>query len=402
MGSNTTKRVYCFDAVNFCNQLYKFCYAHPLQCNRQKLQIFTQKDKSPFPSNYILWFFHMFFVLSICGCGSCAYTIYNARALPTANVMFSTIFIPIGSFLFGCSIPLCLDKDSIVLALERMRIILEDIETQFPLNSQQEQNKIGRWKDINFSLKVAIFALFLSPIFMPAFAVFWEIDPFVNVYKLAIQPHFCSSVEDNSQICQVANSISIGIRYYLSLMSVLEGNRSYAIYITVIFLWLEMQSRYFQKFENMSQNLSFFKFYSKFQLALGTWDIALNEWLRTLLGAFFLTIVVCNVVTLRYGSMIPLSILWFLPTAAITEVMLIFWLFQYITACHEDTERILFEQRACWRNRKSDKNFRYFSKRIKSLRPVSLKCGDSFVLKQETKSTYYQAIVETTVDGLLL
>ncbi len=41
-------------------------------------------------------------------------------------------------------------------------------------------------------------------------------------------------------------------------------------------------------------------------------------------------------------------------------------------------------------------------RRLTSLSPISMKCGGTFVLKKETKSTFYTAIVERTMEGLLV
>ncbi len=63
---------------------------------------------------------------------------------------------------------------------------------------------------------------------------------------------------------------------------------------------------------------------------------------------------------------------------------------------------MLWEQKTRWEISKSKSDKKRAQKQFKALEPISLKCGNSFILKSDTKTTYYQALVDRTVNGLLL
>lgn len=227
-------------------------------------------------------------------------------------------------------------------------------------------------------------------------------DPYINVYTFYFRYRVCDTTIENS--CKLPDIIAFVIRLILGYFDVTEACRSFSLLMITLFLWLEMQTKYFERLKSIQNNL-FFPWYHRYQLALRTWEKALFEWIRILMGTFFVVIVVCNVVSVKYvvrGRM-PAYVAWLIPSVSILYMSTVYLLFPYIMGSHEDTEELLRRRRyQLFLERKSRKDFEVQRRMLVAIRPISLRCGDSFILKKETKSAFYGVVVARTIDGILM
>lgn len=233
-----------------------------------------------------------------------------------------------------------------------------------------------------------------------------KIDPFYNLFQYFIDPYICSLEMPHSSSCTIGRLLSIPVRYILMILILFEGCHSYITCVTALFYWLEMQTKYFNNLKLIRNPKQVSKHITMFKIALGTWENCLSEWMRILMGTFFVVITVFTIVSIKYASKIPIQIYWLIPTFGVTDMVIIYFVFEFVMGCHEDSTMDLYEQRnrIICENTSGRLNFenKITLKTLLGIRPISIKCGGSFILKRKTKSTYYATIVETTVNGILL
>ncbi|OXA45289.1 hypothetical protein Fcan01_19896 [Folsomia candida] len=113
--------------------------------------------------------------------------------------------------------------------------------------------------------------------------------------------------------------------------------------------------------------------------------------------------VTCNFVTVRMFAVIRMPFYLFFPMGSLVAMVGIGILLPYGIACHELSRKLLVG----WRKTLGSKrgSMRFEEKIGKGLRPIGIKVGSGefslFVLKKSTKSTYYVAVMNTTIDALM-
>lgn len=135
------------------------------------------------------------------------------------------------------------------------------------------------------------------------------------------------------------------------------------------------------------------------------------------MSTLFVMVVMGLVLTVNFSDVIPTVICWYFPLLSVIFTGLLYVSLPFIADCHDGTEKLLWEGK---RNRlnasKSCRNWLYFlnrvdnnettsayrSKVLLAMKPVSIKCGDFYVVKGDKKSTYFNGIIERTFDLILL
>lgn len=143
-------------------------------------------------------------------------------------------------------------------------------------------------------------------------------------------------------------------------------------------------------------------------------DKVLSNWLQIFMGTFFVMIVVCTVASIQYVGVIPFTVYCVIPSCGVMDIFVVYLIFPFITGCHEETEVIIENAYKKILIRKSSIDEKMFTKKyinsrknlhekmIKSTKPISLKCGNIFVLKKSTKGKFYEAVIARVIDGVLL
>lgn len=254
------------------------------------------------------------------------------------------------------------------------------------------------WQNMNIFLNLLLLGCVPFPLLVPIFAVVENVDVYFAPYNNYIVPAFCSNVVENTYFsCHLVDSISRITRFIVLLISFAEGARTQILVATTFFSWLEMQSRYLFLINKQTSSPAFYMHYCKFRLALGIIAKVVSNWIRAMMIVCFFVIVVANVATIKLFSVLPLTVLWFVPACSILYSSALFFLFTHLTECYEMTAKILQKCRG-----EPRLNTKVNLRRLKGMPPVALRCGTAFILKRDTKTTYYDAVIQRTVDGILM
>ncbi|OXA45290.1 hypothetical protein Fcan01_19899 [Folsomia candida] len=153
----------------------------------------------------------------------------------------------------------------------------------------------------------------------------------------------------------------------------------------------------------MSPGLHSIRLYQRFCILNKNLESISTTLAVLLLSLGFGFTVTCNFVTIRMFGVIRMPFYLFFPTGSLVAMVGIGILFPYGIACHELSRKLL----AGWRRTLGSKrgSMRFEEKMGKVLRPIGIKVVSGefslFVLKKSTKSRYYVAVGNTTMDALM-
>lgn len=397
-------KVYCASALTSCYKQFKL-WPMAVSWNPTKESFYLSKS-------YKIWFFTLFPILVGTGTSTCAFTLAHASHFKFTTVMFSGVLFPISLYVAGCGWVMFWYRDDIVLAYSRMRYLLEEQSRSDALNKHSNLNH--EWRQIGQFLELTIKTLLPIASVVPFVLVLEKIDPYWSVLK------YYGILESINK--PFLKFLLITARYPMAIITILEGCRTYATCVICLFLWLEMQSKYLHNLKEVVKhirmgmgNVTFIQWYQRFNICLKTWEVAASEWIRLLMSTLFAMIVVCLIVTVRYADQIPLSLLWFAPACAIMDVSIIYYLFPYMVGSNKDTKAMIHHRRRVHLNTtirmgrwkqllklKSGYPLKVEKATLRGLMPISMKCRGMFVLRTQTKATFYENIISRTLDGILL
>lgn len=239
------------------------------------------------------------------------------------------------------------------------------------------------------------------PLVIPFFGVRENLDPWFHIQEYFFPEEELASRPMEAMLC-------FCVRLALATVGFIEGPRLIFTFLCTLLYWLEMQSRYVhlllaqakltrKRLRRRHDLCLLIKLYRQFQVVSKASEHFLNSWIASWLPTAFMMIVMGNVGSLKYFGELPLIVYAFLPVASLVQSVGLYLAFPYMVAVDQDTKLLL---------RKSQGEMvckeKVILKELRSLKPVSLKLGQSFILKKHTKATFYDAIVMRTVDGLLL
>lgn len=311
---------------------------------------------------------------------SCIYTLGNSAKVDISDVMFAVVFLAISYFDGVFSWSLIRNGELIALAFGRIKTLVSTQTENFYSTFENCYKPDLRWKTMVKIWSLIVYELLGMVIFAPVFLVIEEMDPYRNLFSMFIDPGWGLNI---------MKFILLGIYF-------IEATRLYAMYVLLIFYWLEMQSKCLEILEDSKLTVRcFIQTYKKFQICTQTWDNVFSGWVRLLLSGLFALITACCVATIKYVKEISVFIYWFPPSVAILDLATIYLVFPFITEGYERTERLL-------RHRKAGSWGKYRYLQMHALRPVSVSFGDSFHVTRKTKISFYNCIVERTMNGILL
>lgn len=335
------------------------------------------------------------------GTGACMFNVTHSSYFALIHVMFSTCLIPCSWCVAGSGVVFYNNCDDFVLVFARMRHLLEQLEWRISQRKNFWDSFDKRWKIMNLFLRMTIYALLPMAWILPFFLTYEDLDPHYSFQKYYLDFPLSTPVQ----------IVLITTRCLLLLISFAEGVRTYGIAITTLFMWLEMQARCILDLRQLptrgrwkhNQSDEFLKWYAKFQIVFSTWEEAVANWVRVLLGCLFTMIVVCGVATIKYFGDVPISVFWFVPACAIINISVICLIFPCLAGLHEGTRRLLWKEKYTLKpqNFLSQFELKVARKRLQSLRPIAIRCGTQFPLKLKTKAIFYGLIMQRILDGVL-
>lgn len=426
--SNTRQpEVYCFASVSKCYKTFRRLTHIPLEWDAKKETFIVRNSDE---SKCYIWAFLVFGVVGLANCSVAVWTLaFLYKVAQISNLIFCLICVPICLAVVGPAFDILTRSADIVNAVDEMKIILKYLGKILFKNKSCSQwcaitkarscswlqlfseSQIGSrikldykihrkyWETMNKFLNFLLLASIPFPLFLPAFSVAENVDVYVGIFQYQLAPIFCTS----NISCQVFNWLSKVTRFLVILGSFMEGIRTQMVIIVVLFTWLEMQSRYLFLLGKLTSSKKFFSLYIKFRLVMKIVDDVLSNWIRALMLTCFFIIVASNVATIKLYSVLPLTLFWFPPACSVLYSISLFFVFTHMMGCFEQTDRIL-------KNCRQHLGYKYYGefcslmkvKKLRSIPTVALKCGGSFTLKRDTKTTFFNEVILRTVDGILI
>ncbi len=329
---------------------------------------------------YLFAGLNIFFVNIVLTVASCLYTLWHFAEADILDVMFSVLFLVISYFDGVFSWSLFRNGELIALAFGRIKALVSTKTEQFYSTSDNISKPDLRWKTVVQIWTLIVYELLGIVIFAPVFLAIEGMDPYYKLLSVYLNPGLVLNI----------------IKFVLLAIYFIEATRLYAMYVLLIFYWLEMQSKCLEIMEDPQLTVRcFIKTYTKFQICTQTWEKVFSDWIRLLLSGLFALITSCCIASIRYAKELSIYIYWFPPSVALLDLATIYLVFPFITEGYERTERVL-------RKRKAGSWGKYRYLQIRALRPVSVRFGDSFHVTRKTKISFYNCIVERTTNGILL
>lgn len=340
------------------------------------------------------WMFAVFFILLVILLPSAGFVLTHTSNFTLENILFASVFIPICGCLSTCGVVMYRKCDDITLAFGRMQHLLAIDSLQYSIK------KNDKWKKFCKCWRLTLHSFLFSEWSVPVILFVQRLDPLYCVITFYMAP--CLDVDT------IIFSVISSLRLASLIIGFLESFRTYSVLMGTLFLWLEMQSMFIQCLQAIpafSESGHFFRMYNSFRIVLKTWEDALFQWMLILMGSLFSMIVLCNVTTLKYWGAVPLSVIWFMPGCSLTDTLIFFFIFPFIVGCHEKTRDILHQRRHALRAnifKGSILDMKVAERQLHCLKPISMQCGQLFVLERDTKAQFYNGIIGRTMDGVLL
>ncbi|OXA47621.1 hypothetical protein Fcan01_17935 [Folsomia candida] len=145
------------------------------------------------------------------------------------------------------------------------------------------------------------------------------------------------------------------------------------------------------------------RMYQRFRILFKTVENITTRFTSLLLSIGFGFTVMCNFTTVRMFGVIRMPFYLFFPTASVIGIVGIGVLLPYGFACHERSGKLLAGRKGKLGVKRG--TMRLEEKIVKALRPIGIRAGTGefsfFVLKKSTKSKYYVAVTDKTIEALM-
>ncbi|OXA47151.1 hypothetical protein Fcan01_18290 [Folsomia candida] len=157
------------------------------------------------------------------------------------------------------------------------------------------------------------------------------------------------------------------------------------------------------KLARLSPSLYSIQIYQRFRILAKNLEAISALVASLLLSLGFGFTVTCNFVSVRMAGVIPMPFYLVFPIGSLLGMVGIRLLLPYGIACHENSSKLLVEWRTRLRLKRG--NMRLEEKMGRMLIPIGIRVGSGefsfFVLKKSTRSTYYMALMDYTVNALM-
>lgn len=386
----------CPSAVAVCFRLFR-CF--PNLALEWDFVSETLSIEGPSCHRYQLWIINQIISVGVITCSSCMFMIVRPAEFPVTTILFSVLFLLIALFDVEYSWVMFHNCEDISLGFRRMKVLLEKLTYHTKLKRRTN------WKLVSTLSKYLAWEMLLLAFFGPLIFVLEELDPYAGIMNHAQSNLLVWSYPPCGTILNIALII---VRVILMTLFMSEAARLFSTFVVIMLHWVEMQSTYLLWIQGnlrFTSDEDFHRKYIQFRIALQTWEIPYSDWIRSMMTIFFCLIVLCNITAVKYPDKIPFLMYIFVLDVSIADFFTISVTLPFFTDSHESTQKILLEKRKIiiFNGTKiSLQSRKVASRQLRSLRPVAVKCGSSFILKKSTKSAFYNEIVQATMNGVLI
>lgn len=365
---------------------------------------------------YFLWYFNTFVIAMGIGCSSCIYVIFHASSISPAKLTVSTGLLGMGVLYVASGYKIIRNVNEIVQGFHCTEQVLRGMEQLCPSKPCANiQNKMF-WNTISTLLQFLTIIFAVIPFFFVPAGIYTRVDPFVVTLPLLFPPSWHS--------IEAVKWFIFILRFYLSTVCVMEACRFYAIYFPMLLQNLEYKLRcvhivfkHTLPFVNSQlYGLTFFKWYN---MCLVANRISTDVWcslLAVLQGDGFFIFVTCNVASFKCYGIIPIQVYWLMPTVSFACAIIHFYFLPLLIQIRTHSENLLIERKRhlflyCYQvsSEYSNNGFvlkgfwnrKFYSRKLRSLRPMGFSCGPFFQLTN-IKSQYFYDVFLRSVEGILL
>lgn len=239
-----------------CTRSVSFCYNHFRICSRTPISWNPTTKSFYHTTTSTLWFLANTIILGGLSGGAAVFILLNSSLYGKVLVMLSVVFFFCICMVLAYSWITYVYYDDLIVSFSAMQRLLEEIEllnisTKIEKDLQKLDNE---WKYMDIFMKLEILSLVPMKWIMPPFLVYYNLDPCYGLHVYYQWSH---------------SGLEIAARFVIVQIGFVIGLQIIGITMSLMFLWLEMQSKFLVRLGGLAeapQCEKFFKWYSKFYI----------------------------------------------------------------------------------------------------------------------------------------
>lgn len=354
---------------------------------------------------YLPWYFCVWVVICFIVISSSLDAIFNTRTVGLALCITSFGWIGFSYLVWGIGRILCQHWTSIVRGFECYNQLTELFDKLYP-SSAKEFESDKKWTMISELLKGIIATFCGIPFILTPGTLLQDMDPFIYTFPKL----FC----ENPAKCpdHIIWSIHVS-RWILGYIAIFEACRFYAVFFPTLLFIFERQMHCLYVLGNMPPKsdhlytLEYFRWYAALRVADRTNNDGICGIAGVTMGAGFTVWVGVNVITLKCYNILPIAVYWLMPTVSVIILVLSGVLLSTVVKSRVESEAQLFSVKlllASGHKTRPEINIKrkIILKRLRSCRPLIVKCGQFFPLREEIKITFFYDVFMRTIDGSMM
>lgn len=356
-----------------------------------------------FSPEYYVWGFCIWGVIGVLVFSTSVCVIVNVQITGIAFAVICAGWIGISTLIWASAAVFCSNWKDIVRGFQGYNELTSVLDSIYPYAGKRfESNR--KWTLIGKTLKAVMGTLLAMPFVLHPCVIFQNMDP----YRFPFQRIFCG---DWHQCTPLADWIVYILRWAFLYLALFEGCRFCAIcFHTLLYLFeRQIHCLYVLNWFPHKKDSDYGFVYCRWYTVLRVADRLCNEEFCSVMcvamGSGFTLWVGVNVISLKCYNILPLSVYWLMPTLSIVIFILTAVGLSAVVNVRAESETQLFKTKILIANRMQvirvvERKFN--SRKLKSMRPISLKCGSLYSLTRDNQITFFYDVVLRTVDGCML
>lgn len=358
---------------------------------------------------YWLSYFNVYIVSLLIGFSSCTMVFLNQSKVSAINNIASLML----SAFFACfCIQIVSSVTVITFHLKNVIAGFVDLqhlchllflETKSFKILLDHSNKLGVfrygpkfWKHLIRSTSLSFPVLhFLFNIFVIPMCLFKGLDPFS-----ASVPAFIPNILYGTWAAGI-------IRGILCYLCVNEASRFLFFYFSMMFYHTELQICCLRKLHEIPYRAhhTFIRWYNAYTVVENTFQGIISILLGIFMGPAFVVFIVCNVITLKLYGKILFLIYWVFPVMSLGCCLISCLLLSFSALIGESSQNIVEHHKHTFM-RTSYVGMSAFEKKVlrrklACLKPVTLGCGDFYILRRDSVADFFFYVVLRTMEVLV-
>lgn len=356
--------------------------------------------------SYFTWCLCIWGVLGFLVTTTSLHAILNVESSGMASAVICSGWIGISTLIWSSATVTCMHWKTIIRGFKGYNELTEILDIRQPQAGKSFQSD-KNWITIGKILKGIIGALLGIPLVLLPCGIIQEMDPFVFPFRAIA--HWVCEYEKNCSL--YAEWLVLVLRCGFGYIALFEGCRFCAIFFPTILYLFERQMHclyvlglFHQRLDSI-YGLVHFRWYTTLKVA----DRLCNEafcWVMCVaIGSGFTLWVGVNVISLKCYNILPLSVYWLMPTISVVILILAAVVLSTVVKIRDNSKSQLFRVKVLLTSKVQLSRMmssKLITRKLRSLKPISMKCGQLFPLTQDSKVRFFYDVVLRTVDGCML